>query len=217
MDYNATLQSNNAELQAILDEINDLPEATKEAVLYIAQSLTAAQQAQARANIGITGTGADGAAGLGIYAYAGDFGVAPTAGSSTDEGAYSTAALITLGSRTLLVGDLAVDVAGNLVRVTAVYLGDNAFDAEYVTNIMGPEGPQGDTGETGPEGPQGEKGDKGDTGAKGDKGDTGPQGDKGDKGDKGDTGPAYTLTDTDKQTIVNAVLAALPTWQGGSY
>lgn len=205
MDYNATLQSNNAELQAILDEINDLPEATKEAVLYIAQSLTAAQQAQARANIGITGTGADGAAGLGIYAYAGDFGVAPTAGSSTDEGAYSTAALITLGSRTLLVGDLAVDVAGNLVRVTAVYLGDNAFDAEYVTNIIGPEGPKG------------EKGDKGDTGAKGDKGDTGPQGDKGDKGDKGDPGPAYTLTDTDKQTIVNAVITALPTWQGGSY
>ena len=42
-------------------------------------------------------------------------------------------------------------------------------------------------------------------GAKGDTGDTGPQ------------GPAYTLTSTDQTTIVNSVLAALPTWTGGSY
>lgn len=34
---------------------------------------------------------------------------------------------------------------------------------------------------------------------------------------KGDKGDAYTLTDTDKTTIVNAVIAALPTWAGGSY
>ena len=40
---------------------------------------------------------------------------------------------------------------------------------------------------------------------------------KGAKGDTGDTGPAYTLTTTDKNTIVNSVLAALPTWTGGSY
>ena len=37
------------------------------------------------------------------------------------------------------------------------------------------------------------------------------------KGDKGDKGDAYTLTDADKTTIVNSVIAALPTWSGGSY
>lgn len=72
----------------------------------------------------------------------------------------------------------------------------------------GTKGDKGDTGATGPQGPQGDKGDKGD---KGDTGATGPQ------GPKGDTGPAYTLTTTDKSTIVNSVLAALPTWTGGSY
>ena len=56
----------------------------------------------------------------------------------------------------------------------------------------------------------------------------GPQGQKGDpgeKGDKGDTGLAgYTpvkgtdyWTDTDKTDMLNDVLAALPTWNGGSY
>ena len=37
---------------------------------------------------------------------------------------------------------------------------------------------------------------------------------KGDKGDKGDTGPAYTLTSADKTAIVNAVIAALPVYNG---
>ena len=37
------------------------------------------------------------------------------------------------------------------------------------------------------------------------------------KGDKGDPGDPYTLTDADKQTITNAVLAALPTWTGGDF
>ena len=48
---------------------------------------------------------------------------------------------------------------------------------------------------------------------------------KGEKGDKGDTGLAgYTpvkgtdyWTDTDKTDMLNDVLAALPTWNGGSY
>lgn len=150
MDYNATLQSNNAELQAILDEINDLPEATKEAVLYIAQSLTAAQQAQARENIGIAGTGADG---LSIYTYAGDFIDGSTNTPPDGEGTYPNAWITTLGGRTLLVDDLVVDLAGNLMRVTAVYSESGAFDAEYVTNIMGPEGPQGDKGDKGDPGP----------------------------------------------------------------
>lgn len=51
-------------------------------------------------------------------------------------------------------------------------------------------------------------------GAKGDPGERGPQGIQGPKGDTGDT---YTLTDTDKSDIAALVLAALPTWEGGSY
>ena len=71
------------------------------------------------------------------------------------------------------------------------------------TNIKGP------IGETGAQGPQGEKGPKGDTGLQG------PQGVQGVKGDKGDKGDAYTLTDADKQTIVTAVVDALPKYNGG--
>lgn len=51
------------------------------------------------------------------------------------------------------------------------------------------------------------------------------KGQKGDKGDTGGTGPAgYTpqkgtdyYTDSDKAEMVTAVLAALPTWEGGNY
>ena len=36
-------------------------------------------------------------------------------------------------------------------------------------------------------------------------------------GSPGAKGDPYTLTDADKQTITNAVLAALPTWTGGDF
>ena len=39
---------------------------------------------------------------------------------------------------------------------------------------------------------------------------------KGSKGNKGDTGPAYVLTDADKTSIKNAVIAALPVYDGGT-
>ena len=77
--------------------------------------------------------------------------------------------------------------------------------------------PQGEKGEPG------EKGDKGDPGEQGEQGIQGIPGEKGDKGDTGATGPAgpagptYTLTDEDKTEMVNSVLAALPTWNGGNY
>ena len=75
------------------------------------------------------------------------------------------------------------------------------------------------------DGPQGQKGDPGEKGDKGDTGEQGIQGIPGEKGDKGDTGLAgYTpvkgtdyWTDTDKTDMLNDVLAALPTWNGGSY
>lgn len=81
------------------------------------------------------------------------------------------------------------------------------------------KGEKGDKGDTGAQGIPGEKGEKGDTGA------PGADGAKGEKGDKGDTGLAgYTpvkgtdyWTDTDKTDMLNDVLAALPTWNGGSY
>lgn len=88
--------------------------------------------------------------------------------------------------------------------------------------------------------PKGAKGDKGDAftysdftaeqlaalkGEKGDTGAQGPQGDKGEKGDKGEAGAAGHTpekgvdywTTSDKSEIVDDVLAALPTWTGGSY
>ena len=68
-------------------------------------------------------------------------------------------------------------------------------------------------GNRGPEGPQG---------IQGEKGDTGPQGIQGIQGEKGEAG--YTpvrgtdyWTAADQASIVDDVLTALPTWNGGSY
>ena len=106
-----------------------------------------------------------------------------------------------------------------------------ADGAKGETGETGPQGPQGEKGETGEQGPQGVQGIQGIQGETGPKGETGPegpqgpQGEKGDKGDTGGTGPAgYTpvkgtdyWTATDKSEMVSDVLAALPTWNGGSY
>ena len=62
---------------------------------------------------------------------------------------------------------------------------------------------------------KGEKGDTGPQGLQGIQGEQGIQGIQGVKGDKGDKGDAYTLTDADKQTIVTAVVDALPKYNGG--
>lgn len=56
---------------------------------------------------------------------------------------------------------------------------------------------------------KGEKGDKGETGAQGATGATGAKGDKGDKGADGVN--YYSLTDTDKEAIVQQVIVALGT------
>jgi hypothetical protein len=99
------------------------------------------------------------------------------------------------------------------------------------TGETGPQGPRGETGrqgeqgpqgETGSQGPKGDKGDKGDKGEPGEKGDTGEQGPKGDKGETGAAGKTPVkgtdyYTAADKTEMVNAVLAALPAWTGGSY
>ena len=63
------------------------------------------------------------------------------------------------------------------------------------------------------DGPRGIQGEKGDPGEPGPQGPAGPQGEKGEKGDTPEKGVDY-WTETDKQEIVNDVLAALPTAEG---
>ena len=79
----------------------------------------------------------------------------------------------------------------------------NWFLGDVDTNkpSRGETGARGEKGATGAQGPQGDVGPKGDTGA------TGPQGPKGD---------AYVLTESDKESIKNAVIAALPVYDGGT-
>ena len=95
-----------------------------------------------------------------------------------------------------------------------------------IGNIRGPQGPAGEPGATGPAGPQGIQGEPGPQGLRGPAGETGPAGPQGIQGPVGETGPAgaagpagpqgiqgpaYTLTDTDKNTIAAAVKASLTT------
>ena len=70
--------------------------------------------------------------------------------------------------------------------------------ATVKTLIGNIKGPKGDTGPAGPTGP------KGDTGADGANGKTPVKG-------------TDYWTAADKSAMVSAVLAALPTWNGGSY
>ena len=70
-------------------------------------------------------------------------------------------------------------------------------DGKTLTVKNGSKGSKGDTGAQGPKGDTGAQGPKGDTGATGAAGATGPQ------------GPAYTLTDTDKNTIASAVKSSI--------
>ena len=67
-------------------------------------------------------------------------------------------------------------------------------------------------GETGPQGPKGLRGETGSTGPRGPIGETGPRGpigETGPRGPQGIPGPAYTLNESDKNTIANAVLALM--------
>ena len=69
---------------------------------------------------------------------------------------------------------------------------------------------------------KGDKGDKGDTGGTGPQGIQGIQGPKGDKGDTGANGHTPVkgtdyFTEADKQELVTAVIAALPSTEEVSY
>lgn len=77
----------------------------------------------------------------------------------------------------------------------------------------GVKGDKGETGATGAQGPQGIQGIQGEPGA------PGPKGDKGDTGAPGHTpvkGTDY-FTEADKQELVTAVIAALPSTEEVSY
>ncbi len=52
MSYKTKLQNNNSDLEAILDDVNNLPDAYSDVVRYGEQTLTEEQKAQARENIG---------------------------------------------------------------------------------------------------------------------------------------------------------------------
>lgn len=86
-----------------------------------------------------------------------------------------------------------------------------------VQGEQGPQGIQGIQGEVGPVGPQGDQGPVGETGATGPEGPqgpagpAGPEGSQGPEGPQGPAGPAYTLTETDKNTIAAAVKDSLTT------
>ena len=80
----------------------------------------------------------------------------------------------------------------------------------------GDPGDKGETGDTGPQGPQGEKGDTGSTGPQGPQGDPGATGPQGPAGKTPVKGTDY-WTAADQTSMVNDVLAALPTWSGGAY
>lgn len=86
----------------------------------------------------------------------------------------------------------------------------------------GPQGLQGEKGDTGEQGPAGPAGADGAQGPKGDKGNTGPQGPQGEQGIQGPAGadgktPVKGVdyyTEADKQEMVQAVIAALPVYNG---
>lgn len=108
---------------------------------------------------------------------------------------------------------------------TLSWTNDGGKDNPASVNIKGPQGAQGPQGEPGAKGDPGAKGATGETGPEGPQGPKGEQGAKGDTGATGPQGPAGKTpvkgtdywTAADQTSMVNDVLAALPTWSGGAY
>lgn len=119
--------------------------------------------------------------------------------------------------------------------VNVVSINDGEQGPQGIQGVKGDPGIQGPIGETGPQGLKGETGAAGKDGHSpsvtatksgtvttvkvdgatiatindGEKGETGARGPQGLRGETGATGPAYTLTESDKNTIANAVLALM--------
>lgn len=131
-------------------------------------------------------------------------------------------------------GSVSMRVSGGYIQYSTN--GGTSWDNLIATADL--RGPKGDPGKDGADGAPGENGTDGVTphigdngnwylgdtdtgkpsrGATGAQGATGPAGKDGGQGPKGDPGDDYVLTAADKAEIVQATLAALPTWTGGSY
>ena len=207
MSYNSDLQSNNTELQDILRSINELPEADSgvvaEPLVGTTDDITPRQVYEA------------------IVA-----GQSIMISHSTDQfGTLVFTSFAIAGDGSIVGSSCTVDVIGELINASLTgYVPNDLWQCSTPTLIT-EEGLSeavntalaqakesgefdGDDGITPHIGANGNwfigntdtgKPSQGSTGA------TGPQ------------GPAYTLTDTDKTSIAEAVLAALPTWEGGSY
>ena len=99
---------------------------------------------------------------------------------------------------------------------TLSWTNDGGKENPASVNIKGPQGEQG------PKGEQGAKGETGAIGPQGPKGEQGPQGEPGATGPQGPAGHTPVKgtdywTAADQTSMVNDVLAALPTWSGGAY
>lgn len=127
---------------------------TAKVVLYSEQSLTEDQQAQARENIGVVGTGADGQRGTGIL------------NTTTGIQAYTTVVDGVSPKYRILLSTLKTQskvnevLVGDTVRYSAflypvIHVDDNYV---YMTTRVTIQGTAGAKGDTGPQGPQGDPG-----------------------------------------------------------
>ncbi len=158
----------------------------KDAVLFSPQNLTPEEQAQAKANLGITEDAVN------VFT--------PTAKVTQT----ASGAVITITDKD---GTTSVNVANGKDGPAG------PEGPQGLTGEAGSVGPQGPAGETGPVGPQGPQGALGPAGPEGPQGDVGPQGLQGPAGADGKTpvrGTDY-WTEVDQETIVQQVIIALGT------
>ena len=160
-------------------------------------------------------------------------------GAYVDTGVYATGQDGKDGSTIVADGLYGFDVDPDSGALRLYYTGDTPPDFSLAADghliyklspdvsvdigkVQGDTGPQGPAGDTGPAGPQGEKGDTGPEGPRGPQGEQGIQGPAGPEGPQGPAGHTPVKgtdywTAADQASMVQDVLAALPTWTGGSY
>ena len=111
-----------------------------------------------------------------------------------------------------------VTVPGVLETLREEFAGKVIKNVSMVNNVLTINFTDGTFYQSGSlKGDQGDQGLRGEKGEKGDKGDQGVQGIQGIQGIQGEKGDPYTLTESDKQEMVNEVLAALPNLDEVSY
>ena len=166
-----------------------------DAVLYTAQTLTDAQQFQARKNIGAIGHDSPQFHGYLALAPANETLGSGVGLSPTGSGHNYTLDIsdVDEGNPTLLTGVKTPTDADTNAAATVEYVKSKVASGGGITPTIGTNGNwylgTTDTGKPS-RGEKGDKGDKGDTGAKGDPGEKGDTGAQGAKGDTGATGPA---------------------------